>query len=335
MIECLTISCPLLEEIHLYRCYGFKKICIYGHQNLLKLRIDGIDGLKTIDIKAPKFSHLILKVWVEKIKRINLASCKKLTTLSFTRYSSETTQALADFAHFLSNFPFIENLFLTLPSDCDSLKFSSHSLRTIVLYSQCDFDKFDINAPNLLLFEYCGNSHKPNSLVRRSVEPKARIEYYTQNGLDTLCIMKLRRFLNKKNEFKVFKLVLSGQKPIDVEQLKAIQSPPYELERVELELEFVPRTSFKVVGAVLWCFRPRSLTLKSMIPSVDFKRFILLVAYTYLKLLEQEDERQTNTYLVMSSSSIAEKRFIDLFELLKELPRDRLDQTITLLDNID
>ncbi|GJV43177.1 hypothetical protein Tco_1427713 [Tanacetum coccineum] len=57
--------------------------------------------------------------------------------------------------------------------------------------------------------------------------------------------MKLRRFLNKKNEFKVFKLVLSGQKPIDVEQLKAIQSPPYELERVELELEFVPRTSFK------------------------------------------------------------------------------------------
>ncbi|GJZ22690.1 hypothetical protein Tco_0559729 [Tanacetum coccineum] len=90
--------------------------------------------------------------------------------------------------------------------------------------------------------------------------------------------MKLRRFLNKKNEFKVFKLVLSGQKPIDVEQLKAIQSPPYELERVELELEFVPQTSFKVVGVVLWCFRPRSLTLKSMIPSVDFKRFILVVA---------------------------------------------------------
>ncbi|GJU35101.1 hypothetical protein Tco_1183455 [Tanacetum coccineum] len=139
-------------------------------------------------------------------------------------------------------------------------------------------------------------------LYRCYVEPKERIEYYTQNGLDTLCIMKLRRFLNKKNEFKVFKLVLSGQKPIDVEQLKAIKSPPYELERVELELEFVPRTSFKVVGA-----------------------------YTYLKLLEQEDERQTNTYLVMSSSSIAEKRFIDLFELLKELPRDRLDQTITFI----
>ncbi|GJX70310.1 reverse transcriptase [Tanacetum coccineum] len=55
------------------------------------------------------------------------------------------------------------------------------------------------------------------------------------------------------------------------------------------------------------------------------------VKYTYLKLLEQEDERQTNTYLVMSSSSIAEKRFIDLFELLKELPRDRLDQTITFI----
>lgn len=211
MIECLTSNCPLLEEMHLNRCYGFKKICIHGHQNLLKLRIESIHGLKTIDIKAPNLSYLILKLCVERIKRINLASCKKLTTLSFTRYSSETTQVFADFAHFLSNFPFIENLFLTLPSDCDSLKFSSHSLRTIVLYSQCDFDKIDINAPNLLLFEYCGNLHKPNSLVRRLVEPKARIEYYTWNGLDNLWFLKLRRFLNKKNEFKVFKLVLSGE----------------------------------------------------------------------------------------------------------------------------
>lgn len=67
-----------------------------------------------------------------------------------------------------------------------------------------------------------------------------------------------------------------------------------------------------------------------MIFLITLLLFIYL-QFTYLKLLEQEDERQTNTYLVMSSSSIAEKRFIDLFELLAELPRDRLDQTITFI----
>ncbi|GJZ12776.1 F-box domain containing protein [Tanacetum coccineum] len=52
----LTASCPLLEELIVEYCYGFKKFCLYGRlQNLKKARFfyNGEKGFGGVDIEAP------------------------------------------------------------------------------------------------------------------------------------------------------------------------------------------------------------------------------------------------------------------------------------------
>ncbi|GKB33613.1 hypothetical protein Tco_0873014 [Tanacetum coccineum] len=62
---------------------------------------------------------------------------------------------------------------------------------------------------------------------------KGCIKCETAEYFDILWFQKLRRFLDKNGIFKVLKLVIY-QEVIDVEKLKMIQSPPRELEHVEL-----------------------------------------------------------------------------------------------------
>ncbi|MFS7899275.1 putative F-box domain, leucine-rich repeat domain superfamily, F-box-like domain superfamily [Helianthus anomalus] len=60
---------------------------------------------------------------------------------------------------------------------------------------------------------------------------------------------------------------------IEIKKLKAIKLPPYELGHVELQLDIHDESSDHVVfvDAVLWCCRPRSLTLISSFPLITFK----------------------------------------------------------------
>ncbi|GJR73673.1 hypothetical protein Tco_0086038 [Tanacetum coccineum] len=59
----LTASCPLLEELAIEYCYGFKKFCLYGLlQNLKKARFfyNGEKGFGGIDIEAPNICEFQL-----------------------------------------------------------------------------------------------------------------------------------------------------------------------------------------------------------------------------------------------------------------------------------
>ncbi|GJX96945.1 hypothetical protein Tco_0352743, partial [Tanacetum coccineum] len=129
------------------------------------------------------------------------------------------------------------------------------------LQLDCDLEEIDLNAPNLLLFKYnditfrhnvAATSRKDSSLA------KGYMKCHRAKDFDILSFLKLRQFLEKHSIFKVLELL------IDVEELKLIQSPPYELEHVELKhLSFIRKLPvyLSLVDVVLWSFRPRSLTL--------------------------------------------------------------------------
>ncbi|PWA73685.1 F-box domain, Leucine-rich repeat domain, L domain-like protein [Artemisia annua] len=161
VIMYLTTNCPLLEEIKLNFCYGFKRFCVYGHQNLQKVEIEYIEALDRIDIDAPNLCFLYLVDWEEKGQ-------------------------------------------------------------------------------------------------------KARIECHPERNVNSLWFRQLRRFLDQKNGFKVLTMHVSATFE-DVKELKAIQSLPYELDHVELEMHNIQELSvyLAVVEAVIWCRRRRSLTLSS------------------------------------------------------------------------
>ncbi|PWA73683.1 F-box domain, Leucine-rich repeat domain, L domain-like protein [Artemisia annua] len=331
-IKRLIIGCPLLEELIVDFCYGFKRFCVYGLQHLLLVDMCFNGELERIDIDAPNIRYLILADFEGRgAPSMNMALCNKLTTLSYTGYPSPT---LNDVTDLLSNFPYLETLFLDLPDARNKLKLSSHSLRTFTLLTACDLEDIDISTPNLLLFNYKANSHNPGPLVMNSVHSKARMECCLEDSIDTLWFPKLRRFLDKKIRFKELKLCISAfSGHIDVELLKVIQSPPYELDQIDLEWDSIKDLSVHVVvvDAILWCCRPQSLTLGLNFPSTDFEDWIHIVKFTYEKLLQQEDQGRTNIQIVISSSSKSKEHFNNLNALLTSLPHYRQGERVTFI----
>ncbi|PWA81244.1 F-box domain, Leucine-rich repeat domain, L domain-like protein [Artemisia annua] len=123
VIEHLTVSCRLLEELTVEYCSGLKKFHVYGClQNLNKLRFSGNVGVEEIDIKAPNLRecHLFVKhVEGKGAPSMNLGSCKLLRTLHLARSPFLTSKGLSDF---VSNFPFLENLSVCLDNRQASLE---------------------------------------------------------------------------------------------------------------------------------------------------------------------------------------------------------------------
>ncbi|PWA41227.1 F-box domain, Leucine-rich repeat domain, L domain-like protein [Artemisia annua] len=327
-IKYLTCNCPLLEELVVKFCNGFKRFCVFGLQNLQKVEIDCL--VEIIDIQAPNLRDVcVTNRGSSEAPSINLASCKKLKNLSY--YASSPLKSEV-FSGFLSNIPFIENLTLSLPDNCKYLRLLSSSLRTLALLTESDMEEIDIATPNLLLFEYHMHSNLPALVVRDSLQPRARLECYPRDEVDSLWFQKLRQLLDTKTGFEVLKLQIrvdfSG-----VEELKMIQSPPNELEHIELKLMNIYKLSDyeTVLDAVLWCCCPRSLSLKSLFHIIYYsEEWNQVVKYTYEKLLQQEDDGQINIRMVLCSSK-AEKHFSDLNSLLTALPCVEQEHVITFI----
>nr|XP_043634334.1 uncharacterized protein LOC122605449 [Erigeron canadensis] len=297
MIKCLTAGCPLLEEFRVCRCYGFKRLCVYGLQNLQKVEVYYTSEVEEIDIQAPNLSDIFLSDMNAKgvPPCINLFSGKTLSMIFYGCFSEQ-------FAVSLSNFPFLETLILKLSYDHTILKLSSHSLRTLSLDTQIDLEDIEIDTPNLLYFQYssrCSNVHRP---IRNSGESKACMECYPDLDCDTIWFQQFRRFLDKTIAFKVLKLHICTNNT-DVEELKLLEWPPFELEHIELNVRGISELSeyLPVLEAVLWCCRPRSLTLKSFNFYNDIERRNQVVKFTYEKLLQQEDKGKTNIQIMFST----------------------------------
>ncbi|MFS7955120.1 putative leucine-rich repeat domain superfamily, F-box-like domain superfamily [Helianthus anomalus] len=278
VITYLATSCPLLQVIQIRCCPGFIRFCVHGHQNLQQVKIQyTTTPVERLDIEAPNLSSLwIVDAYGRGAPLMNLVSCKKLTQVVYIGNPLPNSNAFRDF---LSNFPFVETLGLFIHNECNNLMLSSHSLRTLVLCSNCALEEIELNTPKLVSFRYACSSSRLFPMVmdnhwtlsRDSTHLKARMHCYPGAYIDTLWFQKLRYFLSKKNGFKVFNLYIYArysQKFKELERLKAIELPPYELEHVELQLESHEESLAHIafVEAILWCCRPRSLALRSSSP---------------------------------------------------------------------
>ncbi|PWA46389.1 F-box domain, Leucine-rich repeat domain, L domain-like protein [Artemisia annua] len=298
IIKRLTTSCPLLEILIVQNCYGFNRFSVYGHQNLQKVWICFGGELERIDIEAPNMFYLFLMDLRNKgAPSMNLASCKKLITLAYFGNPSLTSNYLTNF---LSNFPILENLVLDLPDKYNNkkLRLSSHSLKNFVLNSELELEEIDINTPNLHLFYYQGRSHNTLPSPRNLYLSSERMECHPTGAVNALWFQKLRQFLDKQTRFKNLNLRISAFWDLinNVEELKVVQSTPYELKQVVLE-----------------------------------PRIIDEVRFTYEKLLQQEDEGITNIQIVLwSSSSKDQKCFSDLNSFLKMLGWQKIRDEVGL-----
>ncbi|XP_076948577.1 F-box/FBD/LRR-repeat protein At5g44980-like [Bidens hawaiensis] len=296
-ITYLIASCSLLQFFYIRWCYGFKRLCVQRHQNFRVVWIQYNTLVDRIDIEAPNLSTLTIEGnYGRVVPQMNLAACKKVTSIYY--YSCPSN----DLSDFLSNFPIIENLYLCANYKFKNLKLSSPSLRKLMLYCLfhlIDFEEIELSTPNLVVFRYPCSPSSINTVLSNSTQLKACMQCYFNNFMDVRLFLNLRQFFHKKNGFKVLNLCIYikySEKYIQILKPKAYELPPYELEHVKIQLYAHEESPAHVafVDAVLWCCRPRSLTLGASFPLIDFGEQTDVVKFTYEKLLQQEDQAHTS-----------------------------------------
>ncbi|CAK7327721.1 unnamed protein product [Dovyalis caffra] len=150
----LVASCPLIDDISLDRCSGFKNIDAVGGLLQLKkiqicLYLDLVDG---VEIEScPESSHFLFSLRSEQ-HILKVDTCQSLKSLHPS--SSFVTDLL--FQHFASKFPVLESLTISECRKSKQMKISRWSLESWEISSCINIVDIEIDTPNLFTCNYHG-----------------------------------------------------------------------------------------------------------------------------------------------------------------------------------
>ncbi|KAI9177234.1 hypothetical protein LWI28_012664 [Acer negundo] len=257
MIENLVVGCPLIEDLILDSCVGFKSLKVFGLSRLNEIKLVNNYCLGQIVLKTPNVSLLSIG-GLSIASEINLAFGNNLKRLilSCASVSNEWLQ------HRISNFPELEYLRLDKLYLLKSLKLSSTSLKMLLIPGCTDLVEIDIGSPNLQFFDYQGDiiSLSLNALSLTKINL-----HLCKHILETKWYAKYVEFLTKFHGFlEVLNLQSGmGEDMIATRKLReTLPSPLYRVKHLNLTLDTISthRTIAKLVDGLLW-IAPHTTTL--------------------------------------------------------------------------
>ncbi|XP_076950349.1 uncharacterized protein LOC143623296 [Bidens hawaiensis] len=200
MIKYIALNWPVLQTVRMIYCTGFTGFCVSGHENLEAIDIYYNTPLKIIDIDAPNLSRLwITNLDGVRVPQINVASRKKLTTMTYMGHSLPILRGYTDF---LKNFPYVENFCLCRLSGDNNVKLSSRTLRKLMAQPIHDCKDIELVTPKLDLFVHSTSIMVNYSLVMDLNHLEASIRCELRHQVDSIWFHKLRVFVGKENGFR-------------------------------------------------------------------------------------------------------------------------------------
>ncbi|XP_057736137.1 putative F-box/FBD/LRR-repeat protein At4g00315 isoform X1 [Arachis stenosperma] len=164
IIEHLISYCPLLEDLTVYCCLVYNRKNPFPNKQFLeslflhglqKLKEADIQGIQEVYIDAPNLENLryVPFPYFGSPIKLNLDSFTRLRCLRLSN-TDVTDKWLLDLSH---KFPFLEHLELCGCSMSDRINISSAQLMILEFTNYSDVKEVNIDAPNLLSFDYCGD----------------------------------------------------------------------------------------------------------------------------------------------------------------------------------
>ncbi|KAK3211276.1 hypothetical protein Dsin_015982 [Dipteronia sinensis] len=175
VIETLVGGCPLIEEMSLSDCRGFKSLELFGLDRLNDIKIlynTGVQlynsGLQRVVIKVLNVHSLAFVGRLFDACEINVAYCKNLKSLSLSSSSIKDEWL----CNLISKLPHLECLYLGSCHKLESIKISSPSLKELRIYGCEKLAEVNIDTPNLSFFNYSGDmiSLSSNALALSKVD---------------------------------------------------------------------------------------------------------------------------------------------------------------------
>lgn len=174
----LIFSCRhSIEDLRLIQCSGLRNVCFANLNRLNRVEIYNCNKMKSVKINAPYLDTFGYCGKRTNSCKVDLEDCKSLKRLSLdhpqvTRYFCEKQ---------ISNFPLLEKLDLTVSETMKYVTIRNPQLQSIALKGYKKLGDVTIDAPNLLSFEFKGESMPSFDIsapflmnIKLSFEPQSR-----------------------------------------------------------------------------------------------------------------------------------------------------------------
>uniref|UniRef100_A0A5B7BPX2 F-box domain-containing protein n=1 Tax=Davidia involucrata TaxID=16924 RepID=A0A5B7BPX2_DAVIN len=268
IIESLIGSCPLIQDLRLVHCSGLECLHVSGLLELKRIEVHECHGLKSVEIEIPNLQTFWYYGKKSMPCKINLAACENLKNL--TLKDPSMTDEL--FQEQISKFSVLEDLVLKECSTLERITVLSEKLERLALIGCRKLEEANIDAPNLLSFEYTGDKMPFSSMSASSLHEAKLYFQSPKKNQDTIWFDMLQKFLGKFDQSKVLKLVVQLDKNVIIyEELKEIQLLPF----FELKLDIIKSswTLKEHVDTLLRMCHPKTLSVVSS-SSGKFLKFL-------------------------------------------------------------
>ncbi|QHN76109.1 Putative F-box protein [Arachis hypogaea] len=271
-IEYLISHCPLTERF------------IMG--GLQKLKKVDVEGIQEVHIDSPSLEELCYQAWdLNAPFKLNFDSCTNLRCLELSNLKNT---AIADkwFLELFSKFPFIESLKLFDCSMSERINISSSQLKILQLMFCSKLKEVNVDAPNLLLFDYRDDDKPVISFMRSSNQ----LEVNISTNVDFRHFYSLREFTRNMPQVILASLSLSigqsfpGDDPYMPALLVSSTTPP-SIKHLVLR-EYSPPDSEALYSQLLMNYLLSNCFPKTI--SFIYHRRFSFIEFFYEKLMGSE-----------------------------------------------
>ncbi|KAL5757862.1 hypothetical protein ACOSP7_020473 [Xanthoceras sorbifolium] len=291
MLQKLTsqCTCPLLEELYLSDCQGFKHICVVKACKLKIISICGSpDELERVEISVLSLQQFVLSS--EPVRgsiAIEMAGCPNLKVLQFSGFAFKDRE----FRRLISKFPLLENLNINACDLLEQITISSNLLRDLHISHCFNLKEIDVDTPNLQSFSYVNHPILISSINAPCPWKVSFMNEVRQGNAvapDTQWYLNVRKFLGVSNEIEELAFcITSDMNSFSFDEFrKSSHSLPCEATNLYLQShETIPPSTYAaLLDGVLGICYPKHISLPRSHETDDFIKW----------LYEQMTNRDTN-----------------------------------------
>ncbi|KAK4361849.1 hypothetical protein RND71_017090 [Anisodus tanguticus] len=247
-------GCPFIEDMRLINCYGLKFLHFSTLPKLNRLEVHKGSNLRSIKLEAPNLETFWFHGKKSSRCKILLVGCGNLKNLTL-RHAHMADKA---FQECISYFPLLEKLYLLECHAFHRIKILSNKLKKLSVLRCHKLKEANIDASNLLSFEYTG-VELPFSSINASWLQEVKLHLKSQK--QKFHSIEVQKFI-QGFDAKGFNLFLASKQDVNTyEDLRGIHLLPSKVYKIELTKS--SRIFGNLLNSHLQDFHPKTLTIKT------------------------------------------------------------------------
>ncbi|MCE2056251.1 hypothetical protein HAX54_044350 [Datura stramonium] len=257
-------GCPLIEDMRLINCYGLRLLHVSSLPKLNRFAVHERSSLRSVKLEATNLEMFWFHGKKSSRCKLILAGCGNLKHLTL----KHARMADKSFQENISYFPLLEMLFLLQCHALQRITILSDKLKKLSLVRCHKLKEANIDAPNLLSFEYTGTELPLSSMNASRLQ---EVKLHVKSQKQKFHPFELQKFI-AGFDGKGFKLFLASRQDVNIyEELRGLHLLHSRVYKIELTKS--ARMLENLLNSHLRDFHPKTLTFMTS-PISDLLVFI-------------------------------------------------------------